>query len=81
MDQYYDQVRKLDAQLSQAGSPTEAAALIDQIRNVESQAVEELINEELVPDESFIILQQMILISLRRQQTFEPHPDATPSEH
>ena len=81
VDQYYDQVRKLDARLSQAGSPTEAAALIDQIRNVESQAVEELINEELVPDESFIILQQMILISLRRQQTFEPHPDATPYEH
>ncbi len=66
IDEYYLRIQKLDQKLSRMEESADTEAIINQIRSVESEAIDELMDENLRPDNSFIILQQMVLSAINK---------------
>ena len=73
IDEYYTRIQNLDKKLAKADTPAKISEIVEQIREVEKNAVKELTNEELRADESFVILQQMILSAISKHQATTKH--------
>lgn len=73
IDEYYTRIQTLDKKLAKAETREKVAEIIEQMRDVEKNAVKELTNEELRADESFVILQQMILSAIGKHQATTKH--------
>ena len=73
IDEYYTRIQILDKKLAKAETRQKVAEIIEQMRDVEKNAVKELTNEELRADESFVILQQMILSAIGKHQATTKH--------